>query len=159
MSKFGALRIGRRNPEQQESRVRVVGIWRDVTRDRRQGCFWPMLQQPCLALGDPLQNLALGHALACQGILIDPVLKRFLHRRFSRDAMTGYGEGLFHNDIEYGGLRSAGPDWAPPGAAATFAEPTAVRLLLAHVPAPQDAAPALSSSTIVRSPHRPKPDR
>ncbi len=54
MSKFGALRIGRRNPEEQESGVRVVGIWRDVTRDRRQGCFWPMLPQPCLALGDPL---------------------------------------------------------------------------------------------------------
>src|SRR5665811_2287716 len=114
-----------------------------------------MLLEPCLALHYPLQNLALGHALACQGILIGPLLKPFLHRYLARDAMTGYSEGLFHNDIECGGLRGAGAARAAPGiAAASLAEQARVRRppgagLLAH-----DAGPSRRGSSPVLADQR-----
>ena len=57
--------IWRCDPEKQKSSIRVVGIGRDVTRDRRPRRFRRILRQPSLALHDPFQNLALGHALAC----------------------------------------------------------------------------------------------
>jgi hypothetical protein len=63
-----------------------------------------MLRQPSLALYDPFRNLALGHSLACQGILIGPLLKRFLHRYLPRAATVGYGEGFFRRDVECGAL-------------------------------------------------------
>jgi hypothetical protein len=55
-----ARRIGRRDPEQQDSGIRVVGIGRDVTYDCLPRCFWLMLHQPFVTLGDPFQEFALG---------------------------------------------------------------------------------------------------
>jgi hypothetical protein len=52
LAKFRARRIARRNPEQQESGIRVIGIARDVTGDCRRGCFRPILRQPGVALHD-----------------------------------------------------------------------------------------------------------
>jgi hypothetical protein len=49
-----------------------------------------MLRQPSLALHDPFQNLALGHALPCHSIAISPLLKRFLHRYLPRAAVGTY---------------------------------------------------------------------
>jgi hypothetical protein len=43
-----------------------------------------MLRQPCLPLDNPLHDLAHGHALARQGILIRPLLQRLLQRDGSR---------------------------------------------------------------------------
>src|SRR5258705_13199913 len=75
-----------------------------------------MLGQPNLALQDPFHNLAHGHALAFHSIAIGPLLKRFLHRYFTRAATIGYGESSFHHDVENGALRGAGSGWAAPGA-------------------------------------------
>jgi hypothetical protein len=51
--------IWRCDPEKQKSSIRVVGIGRDVTRDRRPRRFRRMLRQPSLAIHDPFQNLSL----------------------------------------------------------------------------------------------------
>ncbi len=55
-----------------------------------------MLRQPSLALHDPFQNLALGHAFACHSILISSLLKRSFHRYLARATMVSYGESPFH---------------------------------------------------------------
>ena len=96
-----AIGVVRRDPQQKESRIGVVRIVRVVDRQPRR--FRRMLREPRFTLHDPFHNLALGHTLTCQGILIGPLLKRFLHCHLPRAAVVGYGQGLVHNHLERGG--------------------------------------------------------
>ena len=59
-----------------------------------------MLLQPCVALQDPLHNLALGHALARHGVLVDLLLQRFLRRYLARNSMSDYDKGFFDYNFE-----------------------------------------------------------
>jgi hypothetical protein len=92
------------DPKKKESGIGVVGIIRGAKYEIVPRRFRHMLCQPGLALLHPSQNLAHGRALACQGIPIGPLLKRFLHCYLPRAAVVSYGQGLFHDHLESGGL-------------------------------------------------------
>jgi hypothetical protein len=98
-----AIGVMRRDPKQKESGIGVVGIVNEAKYEIVPKRFRHMLCKPGLALPDPSQNLAHGWALACQGIPIDPLLKRFLYRDLAGAAAISHGEGLFHDHLERGG--------------------------------------------------------
>ena len=52
----------------------VIGIGRNATRNCSSGYFRSILRQPSVALHDPFQNFALGHAFARHSIAIGPLL-------------------------------------------------------------------------------------
>ena len=79
-----AIGVMRRNPQQKESGIGVVGIVSEAKYEIVPGRFRQMLCQPGLALHDPSHNLAHGHTFACQGIPIGPPLKCFLYRDLAR---------------------------------------------------------------------------
>jgi hypothetical protein len=98
-----AIGFMRRDPQQKESGIGVVGIVSEAKYEIVPRRFRHMLCQPRLALPDPFHNLAHGHALACQGIPIGPLLKRFLYRDLAGAASVIYDEGLVHDHLERGG--------------------------------------------------------
>ena len=66
--------VGAGNAKDQERRVSIVGIGRSFHFDGFLRVLQPLLCEPGLALADPFQNLALGHAFAGNRILIGSML-------------------------------------------------------------------------------------
>ena len=99
-----AIGVMRRDPKQKEGGIGVVGIVSEAKYEIVPRRFRHMLCKPGLALPDPSHNLAHGWALACQGIPIDPLLKRFLHRDLAGAAPVIYSEGLLHDHFESRGV-------------------------------------------------------
>jgi len=92
------------DPQEHKSVIRVIGIRRTEKRDHTPRGGWCILRLPSLTLYDPFQDRAHGHALACQGILIDPPPKRFSHRYLARAAVVSYGDSPFPQCLKRGAL-------------------------------------------------------
>ena len=83
----GASGTMRRDPEKEQSGIRIVRIERKTFPDRLTW-LWPVLFQPSLALYNPFHDLMHGHALPCHGIVVGPLLKRLLDAGFRMATLT-----------------------------------------------------------------------